>query len=222
MTRVVLLSLAAAGLIYAAYTSLSEGEPEVSTSPANVSEAEIRETPWTKIDPAAQDSPHAIVPDELPSTRAPPTSPIEAEEAPSIADVPGTSAAEQIEHVKVVAPASIREGPSTSTAILGAAQPGANAQVISRHKEWVQIIDPDSKKTGWIQLSFLEMHDQPRLPALSKEEIEAALATPDEVDSLPSEPSKPSVKPRKSQKHGWRNSHRKRGFALRRLFRRAW
>ena len=55
-----------------------------------------------------------------------------------------------------------------------------------------------------------------------KEEIEAALATPDEPDSLRSEPSKPSAKPRKSQKHGWGNSHRKRGFALRRLFRRAW
>jgi hypothetical protein len=100
MTRVVLLSLAAAGLIYAAYASLAESEPEVSTSPANGSEAEIRETPWTKIDPAAQDSPHAIVPEELPFTRAPPTSPIEAEKAPSIADVPGTSVAEQIEHVK--------------------------------------------------------------------------------------------------------------------------
>ena len=121
MTRVVLLSLAAAGLIYAAYASLSEGEPEVSISPANVSEAEIRETPWTKIDPAAQDSPHAIVPDELPSTRAPPTSPIEAEEAPSIADAPGASVAEQIEHVKVIAPASIREGRSSSTASHGQA-----------------------------------------------------------------------------------------------------
>jgi uncharacterized protein YraI len=221
MTRVVLLSLAAAGLIYAAYASLFDSEPEVSTSPANVSEAEIRETPWTKIDPAARDSPHAIVPEELPSSRAPPTSPIEAEGAPSIAEVPGTSVPEQIEHVKVIAPASIREGPSNSTAILGVAQEGANAQVISRQDEWVQIIEPGSKKTGWIQSSFLETHDQPGFPALSKEGIEAALATPDEAHSLPSEPSKPSTKPRKSQKHG-RNSHRKRGFALRRLFRRAW
>jgi Bacterial SH3 domain len=224
MIRVVLLSLAAAGLIYAAYASLAESEPEVSTSPANGSEPEIRETPWTKIDPAAQDSPHAIVPEELPFTRARATSPIEAEKAPapSIADVPGTSVAEQIAHVKVIAPASIREGPSNSTAILGIAQPGANAQAISRQDEWVQIIEPGSKKTGWIQSSFLETHDQPGLPALSKEEIEAVLATPDEADSLPSEPTKPSAKPRKSQKHGWRNSHRKRGFALRRLFRRAW
>ena len=49
MTRVVLLSLAAAGLIYAAYASLAESEPEVTTSPANGSEAEIRETPWTGV-----------------------------------------------------------------------------------------------------------------------------------------------------------------------------
>ena len=94
-----------------------------------------------------------------------------------------------------------RREPSTSTAILGVAQPGANAQVISRQKEWVQIIDPGS--------------NQPGLPALSRAEIEAALETPDEVDILPSEPST-SVKLRKSQKHRWRNSHRKRGFALRR------
>jgi hypothetical protein len=53
MTRVLLLSLAAAGLIYAAYASLAESEPEVTTSPANGSEAETLETPWTKIDPAA-------------------------------------------------------------------------------------------------------------------------------------------------------------------------
>jgi hypothetical protein len=222
MTRVVLLSLTAVGLIYAAYASLSESEPEVSTSPAHVSESEIQNTPWTKIDPAAQGSPHAIVPDELPSISAPPTSPIEAEETPSIGDAPNTSVAEQIEHVKVIAPASVRKGPSASTAILGVAQPGANAQVISRQEEWVQIIDPGSKKTGWIQSSFLETHEQPSLPALSKEEIEAAFATPDEVDILPPRSSKPSAKPRKSQKHGWRNSHRKRGFALRRLFRRAW
>ena len=220
MTRVVLVSLVAAGLIFAAYASLFESEPEESTSPTNSSEPEIRQTPWTKIDPAAQGSSHAIAP--LPFIPARPTSPIEAEKTPSIADLPGTSVAEQIEHVKVIAPASIREGPSNSTAILGVAQPGANAQVISRQDEWVQIIEPGSKKTGWIQSSFLETHDQPGLPALSKEEIEAALATPDEVDILAPKSSKPSAKPRKSQKHGWRNSHRKRGFALRRLFRRAW
>ena len=56
--------------------------------------------------------------------------------------------------MKVIAPASIREGPSTSTAILGAAQPGANAQVISRQDEWVQIIEPGSKKTGWISVEL--------------------------------------------------------------------
>jgi uncharacterized protein YraI len=223
MTRAVLLSLAAAaGLIYAAYASLAEREPELSTSPANGAEPEIRDTPWTKIDPGAQDSPHAILPDQFPSTRASSTSPLQAEDLPSIAGLPDPSVAEQIEHVKVIAPASIREGPSSSTPILGVAQPGANAQVISRQAEWVQIIEPGSKKTGWIQSNFLETHDQPGLPALSKEEIEAALASPDEADTLSSEPSKPAAKPHKSQKHGWRSGHRKRGFALRRLFRRAW
>jgi SH3-like domain-containing protein len=214
MARTGLLTLAVAGAALAAgYTLL---QPDVPDLPAKVAEAEIEQTPWTGIDPAAQGSRHAIVPKGFAVVEAPARSSDET----AIREAPATPATEQVEHVKVISPASIREGPSTSTAILGLAQSGASAQVISRQEEWVQIIDPDSKKTGWIQSSMLETHDEPGLPAMSGEEIEAALARDDEIDS-PSESAQPSAKPRKSKSHAGR-SHRKRGFALRRLFRRAW
>lgn len=225
MIRVVLLSVVAAGLMYAAYTSLLRGEFELSDSPTkSVEPPQLpQETPWTKIDLAAQNSPHAIVPEQDLSqiTSDSPSALIEAEKAPSMANGQATST-EQTEHIRVTSPASIREGPSTSTAIMGIAQPGAEAQVISRQSEWVQIIDAGSKKTGWVQSSFLESQSQPRSRVLSKEEIEAALDASDQVDGSASETPKPSMGPRKSQKHGSRHSHRKRGYSFRFLFRRAW
>ena len=62
---------------------------------------------------------------------------------------------QQATFMRVTSPASIREGPSTSAAIVGIAQPGAEAQIVARSSDWVEIIDPGSKKTGWIHQSFL-------------------------------------------------------------------
>jgi uncharacterized protein YraI len=227
MIRLVLFSVVAAGLTYAAYTSLLTGEFELSDSPTKRAEPLqfTQDTHWTKNDPAAQNSPHAIVPDQdLSPTAALEAlpSPIEVEKDPSTANAQATSATEQTEHIKVTSPASIREGPSTSTAIIGVAQPGAEAQVVSRQSEWVQIIDAASKKTGWVESSFLESNSQPGSQALSKQDIEAALDARDEVDSSAPEITKPSVGQRKSKKHGSRHSHRKRGYSFRFLFRRAW
>jgi uncharacterized protein YgiM (DUF1202 family) len=207
MARVVLLALLTAGLIYAVL--LFNSEPRVSDSSKAVPQTVKEDTPWTRIDPVAQNSAHAIVPEEsIPAPTAP---------AASVAgQVPN-----EVEHVKVTELANIRDGPSASTTLLGTAQAGATAQVVSRQEDWVQIIDPGSRKTGWIQSSSLETHDQPGIPALSKEEIEAALATSAEADVLASEPSESFVKSRKSKKQGWKRQ-RKRGYAFRRLFRRAW
>lgn len=202
-------------MIYAVYILPFSSKPEVSDSST---QPVIQDTPWTKIDPAAQNSPHAILPEETFRAPAGALLPLRRESEQTLTNAP---VLEKVEHVRVTAPASIRDGPSASTTLLGVAQAGANAQVISRQEDWVQIIDPNSKKTGWIQSSFLETHDQPGLPALSKEEIEAALDTPGEVDFLASKPSEHSVKPRKSKKNGWKH-HRKRGFAFRRLLRRVW
>jgi SH3-like domain-containing protein len=187
----------------------SGGEPEISESSKAVPQTAMVDTPWTKIDPAAQNSPHAIVPEA--ATPAP--------------TAPAASVAEQVpnevEHVRVTEPANIRDGPSASTTLLGTAQAGATAQVVSRQEEWVQIIDPASRKTGWIQSSSLETNDRPGVPALSKEEIAAALAASVGAGVLVTEPSESFAKPRKSKNYGWKRQ-RKRGFAFKRLFRRAW
>jgi SH3-like domain-containing protein len=207
MARVVVLALLIAGLIYGAL--LFSSKPKVPDTSNAVSQAAMPDTAWTAIDPAAQDSPHAIVPDKPIPTPA-----------GLAASVP-EPVPETVEHVRVTSAANIRDGPSASTTLLGVAQAGATAQVVSRQEEWVQIIDPASKKTGWIQSSYLETHDQPGVAALSKEEIEAALAMPAEADVLASEPSDSFAKPRKSKKQGWKR-HRKRGFAFRRIFRGVW
>ena len=227
MIRLVLLSVVAAGLMYAAYTSLLTGEFELSDNTTKRAEPLpfTQDTPWTEIDPAAQNSPHAIVPDQdhYPTAALEAlTSPIEVEKNSPTANALATSSTEQTEHIKITSPASIREGPSTLTAIIGVAKQGAEAQVVSRQSEWVQIIDAASKKTGWVELSFLETNSQPGSQALSKQEIEAALDARDETDSSAPEMSKPSGGPRTSKKHGSRHSHRRRGYSFRFLFRRAW
>jgi uncharacterized protein YraI len=213
--------------MYAAYTSLLTGEFERSDNTTKRAEPFpfTQDTSWTESDPAAQNSPHAIVPDrDLSSTVAleAVTSPIEVEKDSPTANAQATSSPEQTEHIKITSPASIREGPSTSTAIIGVAKQGAEAQVVSRQSEWVQIIDAASKKTGWVESSFLESNSQPGSQALSKQEIEAALDARDEADRSAPETSEPSVGLRTSKKHASRHSHRRPGYSFRFLFRRAW
>jgi SH3-like domain-containing protein len=126
----------------------------------------------------------------------------------------------QPEFVKVTSPASVREGPSASSAIIGIAHPGAEAQVVSRDSDWVQIIDPGSKKTGWIHQSFLAPQAEPASRPVSQEEIDAALAAPTESNTASAD-SESSVKSR-SHKHGWKHGRHRHGFAWGFILRRVW
>jgi len=225
MKRVVLLLLVATGLIYVAKGSLFSPRAEFSGSSSALSQAEpaetTGETPWTGIDSAAQNSPHAILPETDPPPASPPqtsSSPSEDAKAPqSTGDaVASTGAAPEL--VTVTAQASIREGPSPAAAILGVAQPGAEAQVISRQAEWRQVIDPRSKKIGWIEASFLTAQSEPATPALSREEIDAALDGVGDASSAPES----SLGARKSHKHASRHDHRRHRLALRFFFRSFW
>src|SRR4029079_2810117 len=99
MIRLVLLSVVAAGLMYAAYTSLLTGEFELSDNTTKRAEPLpfTQNTPWTEIDPAAQNSPHAIVPDQdhYPTAALEAlTSPIEVEKDSSTANAQASSATE--------------------------------------------------------------------------------------------------------------------------------
>ena len=111
--------------------------------------------------------------------------------------------------MRVTAPASIRDGPSTSAAIVGVAQPGAEAQIVARSSDWVEIIDPGSKKTGWIHESFLAPTESAS-PPVSPPEVEAALAATPESEA---DEAKPVVKA-KPRRHASRYRHHRHTLVL--------
>jgi hypothetical protein len=175
------------------------------------------------INPAAANSPHAIAVDQAASeTAVDGLQPIEARQVPS---------SPQRERVKVASAANIRSGPSASAAIIGIAHAGAEAEVAARDSEWVQIMDPAFSKAGWIHSRFLvpatvgtpatgPLTGEGGQAELPQEEVDASVRLPDENATLPTEPE-PSIKSKKSPKHGWRNRHR-RGLVIRFNLRRLW
>ena len=140
---------------------------------------------------------------------------------PSAEASPGT-ASNQAEFMKVTSPASVSDGPSVSSAILGIAQPGAEDQVVSRESDWVQIIDPGSKKIGWIHQSFLQPQAQATSQPASKEEVDAALAEPAPAESKTASADRRPAARSKSHKRGWKHRRHRRAFAWGFIFRRAW
>jgi hypothetical protein len=110
--------------------------------------------------PAAE-RPHAISPDqpayEAPGLMVP--SPVTEQEDTALpvspqpteqASAPPASTSES-EILKVTKTATIRNGPSATSKIIGTAIPGAELQVKSRENGWIEFIDPSSGNSGWIQ-----------------------------------------------------------------------
>jgi SH3-like domain-containing protein len=176
--------------------------------------------------PEAAEAPSQTPPETPPQAPAPQSSPPAAgstqQSSPPNAEASSEAKPNQPEFVKVTSPASVRKGPSGSSAIIGIAHSGAEAQVVSRDSDWVQIIDPDSKKTGWIHQSFLVPQTEPSSRPASQQEIDAALAAPAPDESkTASADSGPSAKSR-SHKHGSSHKRHRRAFAWGFIFRRAW
>jgi len=140
------------------------------------------------INPAAEQSGHAIVPDQSPAALAAssesspqPTQPLQ----PEIGPTPG-------DRLQVKSETSIRNGPSTSAQVVGTAHAGAELQVQSRDAEWVQFVDPATKYAGWISLAFLNPADD-------------SVDVPTTVPKALTKPSRPakvlgSAKPRNAQR----------------------
>jgi uncharacterized protein YraI len=228
MKRVLFSFLIAGGVVYAINTWLlpntsrlfDDGEKQVGEASSNQAMPMPRreEQQTDRLTPPVDaNSPHAITVEENPlppPAKAEPPPALEQKELPPIASQLTTPS--QIELVKVTSRASIQEGPSASTPIIGIAHPGAAAQVISRDSEWAQIIDPASKKTGWIHSRFLEPQTQ---AGSTPGQLEAALDT-DEVATTTSARPETSLRSKKSGKHGWKRKRHRRGFALRYRLRR--
>jgi hypothetical protein len=124
--------------------------------------------------------------------------------------------------MKVTSPTSIREGPSVSSAIIGIAHPGAEAQVLPRDSDWVQINRPRLEENRM---------DQPELPGAAgraviaagfQGEVEAALAAPAPSESNDVSGDRPAYAKSRSNKHSWRQRRHRHGFALGFFRRRFW
>lgn len=213
MKRVLLSLLVVAGVLYAAHAFFSErptpaGAGSSGVAPAKTDDAKAPEAtqPLTPeaMAPSPAGSRHAIAVEQAPSA--------EASSSSAAASPSADTELQQAAFIKVTSPASIREGPSTSAAIIGVAQPGAEAQIVSRSTDWVEIIDPGSKKTGWIHESFLVPQGEPASRPLPPEEIDAALAASPESESaeddrMPSMESKP-------RQQASRHRHRRHSIVL--------
>jgi hypothetical protein len=114
-----------------------------------------------RLDPPAQNSPHAIVPDATPAIVG--TRPAAESESPASAEaIEVPSPAESLspagpkdEFVMITSAASLRDGPSASAHLIGRAYAGARARVASRDAGWAQIVDPASGHSGWVHSSVL-------------------------------------------------------------------
>ena len=206
-----------------------------------IDEAQAAEEPGgaDAMAPVTPNSPHAITVDQDPpqaTAEAPAQAPAQAQAPASLPPAPEATqpppaasvkaspdaTPDQPAFMKVTSPTSIMEGPSVSSAIIGIAHPGAEAQVLSRDSDWVQIIDPGSKKTGWINQSFLEPQVEPSSQPASREEVEAALAAPAPSESNDVSGDRPAYAKLRSNKHSWRQRRHRHGFALGFFRRRFW
>ena len=102
------------------------------------------------INPAADQSSHAILPDRSAAVVARSDSPSQTAHVPQpgIVLTPG-------DWLQANSEAIIRRGPSASAQVIGAAHAGAELHVQSRDAEWVQFVDPATKHAGWISLADL-------------------------------------------------------------------
>lgn len=227
MNRVFLSLLIAGGVVYAINTLLlphtvrligdekkqiGEGSLNQSAPMSRGGEQETdRLTP-----PVDANSPHAITVEENslpPPTNAQLLPALEQEKRPPSANQPEAPNVNgsQPELVTITSRAGIQEGPSASTAIIGIAQPGAAAQVVSRESEWAQIIDPASKKMGWVHSRFLALQTQ---TGSALGQAEAALDPVDEAATMASDRPETSLRSKKG-KQGWKRKRHRRGLALR-------
>jgi hypothetical protein len=58
--------------------------------------------------------------------------------------------------LKVAKTATIRNGPSSASKVIGTVRPGAEFQVKGRENGWIQFVDPSSGNSGWIQANLIE------------------------------------------------------------------
>jgi hypothetical protein len=102
------------------------------------------------------------------------------------------SAAILPEMLRVAKTATIRNGPSSASKVIGTASPGAELQVRGRENDWIQFVDPSSGNSGWIQANSIE--------GASVTEQNGATSASTEIAPQVGEPKKKLVKERVKKK----------------------
>jgi hypothetical protein len=173
------------------------------------------------LDPPAQNSSHAIVPNgEQPAASASPPTEMKSPARADPIEVLPTQAPKD-EFVMLTATATIRNGPSDSADIIGRAHAGARARVASRDSGWSQIIDPASGNSGWVDSSVLV----PSAPIEAAANEETTGDAPDETLDRPLEDqgkahsANKSRQAAKAKHHRANHNHGRRRFAFRFFFR---
>src|SRR5262249_42908503 len=141
-----------------AVSPVQEASP---VAPAGIASQQQDRLNELHLDPPAQNSPHAIVPDATPAivgtglaaeSQSPATA--EAIEVPSPAESPSPTAPKD-EFVMITSAASLRDGPSASAHLIGRAYAGARARVASLDAGWARIVCPRRGHRGWVDSSVL-------------------------------------------------------------------
>ncbi|MGA7457897.1 MAG: SH3 domain-containing protein [Methyloceanibacter sp.] len=111
-----------------------------------------------QISPTAAQQPDAAADDETASIYAVPASPdaapvsAEAVPLPTRRPEPPKSDDAEANWVTPTAYVNLRDAPSPSAAVLGVMAKGAKLRLVSRKRNWVEVDDPATSKTGWIYL----------------------------------------------------------------------
>jgi hypothetical protein len=172
------------------------------------------------LDPPAQNSSHAIVPNgEQPAASSSPATETKSQAAADPIEVSPTQAPND-EFVMLTATATIRNGPSDSADIIGRAHAGARARGASRDSGWAQIVDPASGNSGWVDSSVLV----PSAPIEAAANEETTGDAPDATLDRPLEDqgahsANKSRQAAKAKHHRANHNYGRRRFAFRFFFR---
>jgi hypothetical protein len=196
------------------------------------------------LNPAAQDSSHAIVPD-TPEVTAP-SPPAEAtapstdlpqlpsadsaikEASPSVTSQPvapaqpskdSSTTMPKDELVTITSAAIIRNGPASSADIIGRAHAGAQARVTATDSGWAQIVDPKSGNKGWVESSVLAPSAATETAAADETpDVTAPGTLPEDQRAAMSKKGSSATRSRHSAKEGRhraKHHHGRRRFAFR-------
>ena len=178
MKRVLLSLWAVGGALYAVSTLAPDPKfPPVKQEPA----------PEVASNAAEGGSSHAILP-EQPAAQA---------RAVDQPPAPG-SQLPQKKLLKLRSVASLHIGPSNSAKVIGTAQADTEAEVVSRDSGWVQIVDPLSGRSGWIDAALVAPSAEGFVAASA--EGHAATGTPPSQQVAEEALPKPSKKTQKKAK----------------------